>query len=86
MMTPQSRARASRLPREISEFSPGNGVAESRAPVVANACKDCRWAQVGARPGSFKCRRWPPVVHQARPGEALFPIVEADDYCGEFSQ
>lgn len=51
-----------------------------------NTCQHCRWAQEGKRPGSFKCRRLPPTVHQARPGECLFPIVEADDWCGEFSQ
>lgn len=80
---PQAHLRRRHLPPEVAEFQPREA---SRAPEVTNACKDCRWAQKAPRPGSFKCRRWPPVVHQARPGEALFPIVEGDDYCGEFQQ
>jgi hypothetical protein len=86
-MMPQSRARASHLRRlgEVPEFSSREGPREV-VPEVVNACKDCRWAQPAPRPGSFQCRRWPPVVLQARHGEAVFPIVNADDYCGEFQQ
>lgn len=82
MMTPQARRRASMQP--VAEFSPRP--VESRAPVVANACKDCRWAKAATAEGRFECRRWPPVVNQSRPGNSLFPIVAADAYCGEFSQ
>lgn len=79
-MTPR---RAARLISDVPEFT----LQDTRAiPQTVNACKDCRWAQAAPRPNSFKCRRNPPVVHQARPGEALFPIVEHDDWCGEFSQ
>jgi hypothetical protein len=86
-MTPQARRRASlRLPDEVAEFKPINGASPLAGRPPERTCGHCSWSEEGKRPDSFKCRRWPPVVHQARPGEALFPIVEADDWCGEFSQ
>jgi hypothetical protein len=80
---PQVHRRRGRLP-DVAEFAaaPGDGL----DPDALRTCEHCRWAQPAPRPRSFKCRRWPPVVHQARPGEALFPIVEHDDWCGEHQQ
>jgi len=80
---PQARRRIS-IPPPVEEFQApgGNGLALQSQ----NTCANCRWATPNARPNSFKCRRWPPVVNQSRPGEAIFPICEADDWCGEFSQ
>lgn len=84
MMTPQSRrAAALRGASDVREFQLREPVVPVRETVT---CASCRWATANNRPGSFKCRRWPPVVNQSRHGESVFPIVEGEDWCGEHQQ
>lgn len=82
-MTPQARRAAALRGSDVREFQ----LREAAPPVRETiTCASCRWATSNPRPGSFKCRRWPPVVNQSRHGESMFPIVEADDFCGEHQQ
>lgn len=70
------------FPPAVPEFSLRDAVSDG--DTKPNTCPNCRWSDKA--PGGWKCRRLPPVVHQARPGEALFPMVQADDWCGEYEQ
>jgi hypothetical protein len=81
MGVPPHRHRKAQLP-EVEEASAA--LAPGAFYEALNTCPHCRWSEVA--PGGWKCRRWPPVVNQSRPGESLFPMMRADDYCGEFSQ
>lgn len=52
----------------------------------AGRCKDCRWADFGKE--VIRCRRYPPTpVFDAQDGfvDSYLPIIEVDDYCGEFA-
>lgn len=48
-------------------------------------CKNCRWAQFGE---VIYCHRYPPTpVYDSSEGyvDSYFPVIGADNYCGEFA-
>lgn len=53
-------------------------------------CKHCAAASnpQAASAGQLECRRFPPGLATAGPGQivALFPLVDAGSYCGEFQR
>jgi hypothetical protein len=48
------------------------------------ACKNCKYGLKNSTGLYFQCRRNPPRVVTDPRKPALFPLVEAEDFCGEF--
>ena len=57
-------------------------------PITETRCERCRHSAPAQQPGQIECRRFPPQVVVASPGQlvALFPLVGPDQCCGEFAK
>jgi hypothetical protein len=76
-------------PAPSARPAPGAGggadhLAAAPAPGASFSCGGCRfWRLVEAGAGSGDCRRHAPAADPAT-GEALWPRVFIDEYCGDF--
>ena len=59
--------------------------------VLSEMCKNCKFVQehTGSYTGSMTCHRYPPTIHPDNAQmncSAKFPLVDANQWCGEFKQ
>lgn len=50
-------------------------------------CANCHFStgHVEGHPDAFNCRRRAPIIDHTKPlGPAQWPLVKADDWCGEY--
>lgn len=64
--------------------APARAISEER-------CERCKFSTASPQPGAgvmLECRRFPPQVVAAAPGQltALFPVVDPTAKCGEFQK
>jgi len=50
-----------------------------------NTCEDCHFFEVSKEDETTgNCHRYPPTFYGSEPGEAGWPPVDIDDWCGDY--